>query len=344
MVDDIPTLAGELGRNGWATAILTSNVVTGKGFGVSRGYHNVVEIYNLIKHGPPITTEEYLPFLQDYLASIPQQKDVFVTLHLMDTHDPYSNPEPYKLLYAGIYDQIVQNFPWVNNQPPEFTAEQFKDKVIATCSSITYMDAMLPKLVKTIGDYRDPSNTVFILLSDHGEELCDHGKAGHGSTLYEELIHIPLLVWGDGVKPGKCKNFVNSIDLMPTILNLADVEVPANLEGVSFAGLLRDNVSTPPRAIFAAMQRGLFSSECVVDTPWKLIYEENAPELYDLIKDPKETQNQYHSKPVVFGYMRGILLQWWRSIHAGGTAVSNQRPVLSPQEIDVLRGLGYVQK
>jgi hypothetical protein len=82
----------------------------------------------------------------------------------------------------------------------------------------------------------------------------------------------------------------------------------------------------------------------VIDAPWKLIYTENAPELYDILNDPKETQNEYRSKPIMFGYMRGTLLEWWRNIHAGGIAESSQKLELSPQEINWLRGLGYIMK
>ena len=344
MVDSIPTLAGELNRNGWETVLLTSNFITGPRAGVSRGYKSVLELYNLIKHKPPITVREYLPVLNVYLAQVPPSNDVFITMHLMDTHEPYTVPDKYRSYYDGIYSQIEGEFPWLAGCPSGFTPEQIKDKVISICSAISYFDSVIPELIKTVANHRDPTNTIYILLSDHGEELCDHGGVGHGGTLYEEMIHIPLIVWGDGVKSGKSAGFVNSIDLMPTILEMAGVEVPSGLEGRSFAGQLSGDYSGQPRTIFSAMQKGLNSLKCAIDSPWKLIYTGDTPELYNLIDDPEETRNLCAEQQVVFGYMRGILWSWWRNIHAGGVAESNQQLVLSPQEIEILRGLGYVQK
>jgi hypothetical protein len=344
MVDNIPTMAGIFNQNGWETSIFTSNPMTGTTMGLSRGYKTIVDMNDYVKHPPPVLGEEYLPLLEEYLTGISRQKDVFITLHLMDTHEPYSIQRDSKNYYFGIYDQIKRKMPWLSQSTADLPPVFIKGRILSIYSSVSYFDTLLQQLASLVYKFRAPENTVFVLLSDHGEEVGDHGSFGHGRTLYEEMIHIPMIVWGDGVKAGRSEGFTNSIDLMPTLLQISGIDIPEGLEGRSFANQLNGDLIWEQRPIFSAMQNDIISLKCIVLDPWKLIYNGNTPELYNIAEDQKENHNKINSEKLAYGYMRGILWQWWREIHASGINENKQQLDLSPQDIEILKGLGYTQK
>ena len=343
MVEDIPTLAGILSRNNWNTAFFTSNALTGPHQEISRGFEKIYTLYDYVKSQGKFTMEDYLPWLGDYLAGIPPTSNAFLGIHLMDTHQPVIAPPKYLVDYAMVYDRILEQMPWLGQSYAAFTAK-VASWIIPHYAIQTYVDDKLPALVAAIGKYRDPGNTIFILLSDHGEELLDHNAFDHGETLFEEIVHIPLIIWGDGVVPARCKQYVSSIDLMPTILDLAGIESPQDIEGVSFAGKLGGDATVQPRPIFASTARGENYQKTVVFTPQKLTYNDNMPELFNLAADPREMNNEYTTNPIAFGYMRGILHEWWLGIFSSGIKVNKSQLSLPERDIEILKGLGYMQK
>lgn len=141
----------------------------------------------------------------------------------------------------------------------------------------------------------------------------------------------------------RSKQFVSSIDLMPTILDLAGIDSPVGIEGKSFAPKLNGDESSQTRPIFTSMVRGDFSLKSVIFTPWKVIYSNSKPELFNLIEDPREQENLQKTNTIAFGFMRGILKKWWCDIHSQGVSADNTPLNLSASEIEALKGLGYIQ-
>jgi choline-sulfatase len=342
MVNDVPTLAGILSQNNWDTGFFTSNALTATPQGVPRGFRKIYTLYDLVPNQGKYALEDYTPWLQDYLASVSPQSDAFITVHFMDTHQPIISSIEHQVEYARLYDQILEQMPWIYEKHAQFTAKILQ-WIIPLYAVETHFDEELPHILETISKYRDPSNTVFILLSDHGEELYDHNAFDHGETVFEEIIHIPLIIWGEGVVAGRCKQFESGMDLMPTILDLANIEPPPGILGVSFASRLGGDDSIQPRAVFAAVARGKGFQKTVVMDPWKLTYNDNMPELFNLASDPKEMNNQYTTSPIMFGYMRGILHEWWMAIFAQGMREDENHLSLPERDIEILKGLGYMQ-
>src|SRR5262249_14499383 len=134
--------------------------------------------------------------------------------------------------------------------------------------------------------------TLFVLTSDHGTEFYEHRRFDHGFTLYDEQLHVPLIVKLPGQPIGKIiGDRTSSIDVMPTILDLLDVAPPERqLRGVSLATAMQGQPYR--RDVFAETDYRQYTYKRAIITQdgWKLIYtlENKTRELYDLKADPGE--------------------------------------------------------
>lgn len=137
----------------------------------------------------------------------------FMWVHLYDPHEPYDPPEPYKSRYA---------------------AEPYDGE-------IAYMDSAIGKLLqelKTRGLY---DGAMIAIMADHGESLGAHGEDTHGFFLYDETIHVPLVIKLPHTRAGKGRRIddrVGLVDVMPTMLQTAGVAIPAEVQGESLFGLM----------------------------------------------------------------------------------------------------------
>ena len=103
--------------------------------------------------------------------------------------------------------------------------------------SIRGMDTEVGRLLARIDELGLRDRVVVAVVGDHGEEFLEHGELGHGNSLYKELVHVPLIVRGPGITPGASSdNLVSTIDLGPTVLSLAGVEIPRHLQGQALLG------------------------------------------------------------------------------------------------------------
>ena len=186
----------------------------------------------------------------------------FLFLHLFDPHAPYAPPEPYAT---------------------EFADAPYLGEVAA-------VDGHLAAFLAPIVDARD--STLVAFTSDHGESLGEHGEMTHGLFAYESTLRVPLLLWGGPIAPGRDERPARHVDLLPTLLDAADVRVPEGLSGIS---LLAEG-EHPDHSYFEALSanldfgwaplRGVLAGgEKFIDLP--------LAELYDLADDPAESTNLF---------------------------------------------------
>jgi arylsulfatase A-like enzyme len=131
-------------------------------------------------------------------------------------------------------------------------------------------------------------NTIIIITSDHGEAFGERGNFLHYQELYDEILHVPLLVRIPGMAGARKGSLVQSIDIMPTILECLGMNVPDSVDGRSFLGIVTGEQSSVNEFVFAQFR----SNYAVRSTKWKFIRRASlSEELYDLGRDPGETQN-----------------------------------------------------
>jgi arylsulfatase A-like enzyme len=182
-------------------------------------------------------------------------------------------------------------------------------------------------------------STVVIVLADHGEEFDEHGWLTHRVHLYDELIHVPLVIAGPGIPRGRVTTQVQGIDVLPTIAARLGVLLPPGLPG-------RDVLVTPrvERPAVAETEFGLTAGAGMTELlalrqpPWKLIW---APatghrELYDLAHDPGEHHDRFTDTPQAAAL--AAELSAWRAKAPAPPRPEGRDPALEQK----LRALGYV--
>ena len=162
-------------------------------------------------------------------------------------------------------------------------------------AEIAVADAQVAR-VWTVLRQRFADRGVLIVSADHGEAFGEHATFQHTKTLYEELVHVPLLVRGAGVVPRAIEERVGLVDLGPTILDLFGVETPAAFEGQSLVPLLEGGTVSLERPLIleGRLRRAMYAEgglKVIEDDRRKTV------EVYDLERDPGELTNLFGRDP-----------------------------------------------
>jgi arylsulfatase A-like enzyme/cytochrome c-type biogenesis protein CcmH/NrfG len=248
---------------------------------------------------------ETLKLSRDWLRSV-KEKPFFFFFHIYEPHTPYAPPEPYASRYPLRYDGEI--------------------------ASADHVVGELIDELKSLGVY---DRAVVVLLSDHGEGLNDHGEEEHGVLLYNEAIHVPLIVKLPKAQKagGTTARPVELLDVAPTVLGLLGLETPKLMPGVS---LLAESV--PPRRIYSEtfyprLHFGWNELFSLIDENHHYI-EGPDPELYDRNKDPGEKTNVLRDERRVYGTMRKDLEAYDRRL-APPAAVDEETR-------QAMQSLGYI--
>jgi arylsulfatase A-like enzyme len=276
----------------------------------------------------------------------------FAWVHYMDTHWPYHLEEgltnPRDIAQAW-QDLATMNGRSNSNGKELITAAQRQHFVGLYEQSLQYLDAQIGRLMSHLDRLDYDSNTVVVLLSDHGEEFLDHGRWGHWeSNLYDEILRVPLIIrmpdWsGSQVIPRQ----VRLLDLMPTILDLCGCPLPRDLLGVSLVPLW-----TQPKGEYdgdvaiSEMRRDPWHRIAVRTEAFKYIWDSkrpNQPDLYDLRADPAEKHNvsKHHPQEVS---------RFQVQVDAHRLRVAATEPAMAVPKLELdkevarrLRDLGYLE-
>jgi len=272
---------------------------------------------------------------REWLAQHGKQGGYFLFLHYMDPHDPY-----FEHPYHGVGYARVQ----LPNPDPELAPvleQTYRGEV-------AYLDRKLGELFDWMKEQGLYESTAIVLTADHGEEFYEHQGWWHGTTMYEEQLRVPLIIKLPGVNLGglRADMMVNSIDIAPTVMEMLQLQPPAELPGRSLLSV--GGFGLQGRTVFA---EGDFEGNvlaCARAKDWKLIRanKENPRGLpplglFDMIGDPGETRNVAEGHPDKVAELdrviKGTLTQ------AKARAVEGQTTELGEDEIDALRSLGYIQ-
>ena len=220
---------------------------------------------------------------------------------------------------------------------------------------IRYTDRGIGRLLQRLDELGLKEETVVVLTADHGEEFLDHGKLGHTSSLYEELIHVPLIVRDPGRKaagPAVVARPVSLVSLMPTLLGLAWLEFEEDrFQGPSLEPLLAGHEPDDAALLLAELdfvpvregrRVGEVHKKAVLGERFKLIRDDLTGrfELYDLAADPRELTNLAETDAARLSQLEEALAR--ALAFAASGAVAPQLRELDESEIERLKSLGYV--
>jgi arylsulfatase A-like enzyme len=344
----VTTLAERFREAGYRTGALQTNLVVVGDQGYDRGF----ESYTTLRAEPdPKSTFPASQQLVDAQTLDKQiqrwldesdQEPFFLYVQSMDAHFPYDAPPPFGEMFVDAEHVELPDNDFVRSLTPERRAEvqsfadQWNPQRYDGC--VAYADHWIGRLIDSLASRPAARRTAVIITSDHGEPLGDRDEFRHGHTLYEELVRVPLLIllpWAD--EPAEIDEIVSQIDLAPTLLDLAGIEIPGEFSGRS---LLRESKSMPSAAgelliIPDRVTRGGFIRE----GSWKLLLHERRAELFDLESDPAESVDLSARYPVTTGYLTSRLLERSAALREGRDAHS---PITDPELGEALKALGYV--
>jgi len=256
-----------------------------------------------------------------------------------DPHEPWDPPQWYVDLYDPGYDGEEVIYP--RYAPCDYLSEaELKHLRALYAGEVSLVDTWVGHLLTRIDELGLRDDTMVIFTTDHGFYHGEHGLMGKSIIaekfsaqvpLYEEVARIPLMVRAPGVEPGRRQAFAQTPDLMPTVLEMGGVEVPATVQGQSLAPVLRgehDEIRplaiTSPSIIHGTRARRFTT---ITDGEWSLIYPgarvdlsqaaessvvdsiariekaayagAGGPELYHLAADPGQQHNVFAEKRAV---------------------------------------------
>jgi uncharacterized sulfatase len=234
------------------------------------------------------------------------KEPLFLGVGFYRPHTPYVAPKRYFDMYplssitlpdnpADDYDDIPE--PAINIRPFNYglTDEQCRECKRAYYASISFMDAQVGRLLDALDRLQLADNTIVVLWGDHGYLLGQHGQ-WMKQSLFEESARVPLIIAAPGAKGNGqgCPRVVETIDIYPTLCDLAGVVAPDNLAGTSLRPLLENPTAPWSRPAFTQVARQGFPGRSVRTERWRYTewdHGRKGVELYDHDADPREFKN-----------------------------------------------------
>ncbi len=321
------TLAERLKEKGYQTGAFVGAFVLDSRWGLDQGFDYYFDNFDLTKYkrisldAVQRRGDEVIGEARRWIEANVGQK-FFAWIHLYDPHTPYDPPEPFKTQYAGrmfgLYD-----------------------------GEIAYVDQLIGEFIEFMKARGLLEKTLVIITADHGESLGEHRESAHGFFIYDAVLRIPLIIrfpQKSGIEGVVVSAQAQSIDLMPTILELAGASFPSSVQGKSLLPLLAGKKSRGRLAysetFYPRYHYGWSELRSLRKGNLKLIAAPR-PELYDLTLDPRETVNLYtKEKSLARKMSRELesLVKKYSSPEAARAVVEN----IDHESLLKLQTLGYI--
>jgi arylsulfatase A-like enzyme len=343
------TLAERFSAGGYRTLATTSNPVIAGRFGYDQGFD---EYHDPGKSVP--TDEALVDEAVAFLARSPAPG--FVYVHATGCHNPIE-PErrdaDYLARFGGGYDQAAMAERGLDPASPKLKFVLRKRRQQLDTETVGYLNTTYESLVRHIdrtvvarlvaglrqGNLYD--RTLLVITSDHGEELLEHGEYTHGRSVWNEVLHVPLVVKFPRDRkparlPAKVERVTQTVDLYPGLLRAAGLEVGA---GISGHDLFDPDAK---RELAYAQAPGVWA---LIDYPNKVVVSERArrARLFDLAADPRERADQAQSRPDELRRLVRVGEGLRELLPKIGAAQAESELTLDPATIEQLRSLGYIQ-
>ncbi len=298
------TMAAGLESGGFSTALFTSNVVASPAMGVGEDFQEICARGRGEEQLGDTTPEALLAMFARWLERGGRSR-FFAYIHLLPPHLPYEAPAVLKELFAG---QAPPNawqggFEFPDVAPPEGRREPppLEEWVNLYDANLRWADWAVGRVESLLRKRGLLDTTVFVVTSDHGEAFREHGYRYHSRGVYDELLHIPLLIRlpGNERVVGRVTSLTQTVDLLPTLFELLGVWYPEReVQGCSLLPVLSGE-ATGVRDYVYATSAGPVESYVVRDERSALILFKGGKQraLYDVEADPQQRRNVIDERP-----------------------------------------------
>jgi arylsulfatase A-like enzyme len=342
----IPPLAVILGDQGYKTAAFTGAGPISASFGFYKGFDSYNETTGALGgEGAGTDAREIANKATEWIHRN-RDRSFFLFVHTFEVHQPYT------------HDDFAREAAISRSDPLAYEIARYD-------SDLRFADRQIGRVIDAVRVDGLLQNTLIVFTSDHGEELGEgaprgYSFLGHGHSLYDELLHVPLVFRGLTAQP-VAKRFewqVRSIDILPTILDDLGVAKPDTVQGQSLLPMIRgkdsvdraayseattygterESLRTPAFKYVHRISYGEITEPSVHDFPLTPLHE-----LYDLRHDPGEIHNVAGSQPAILRRMERVM-KMVRPSSPLSMKEEESTPVvsMSPEVIENLRRLGYI--
>ncbi len=281
--DNHQTLSEYLQNEGYYTAGVYNNIVLSERYGFARGLYRYIDHAESAGINDPwkriaVPTAGFgIDETIRILERIPENVPFHLFVHLLDPHYPYTPPDEWNARIRRSEKTIDHD---------------------AYLSEVAYVDAQIGRLCRALRDRNVWDDTLIVIASDHGEEFVNpyDRPVGHGRTLFQTQLRVPLIFfWPDRIKGDRrVLQMVEAVDILPTILDLVDIELTRDISGESLAGLIDGEPKTHKKQyVFAEAIRRGEERKAILSGEYKLVYftDSDRRMLYHLNLDPNEEKD-----------------------------------------------------
>jgi len=311
------TLAEILKRNRYVTSAFVSSFTVDSRFGLDQGFdvYNDNLLVNIKEYKSERKAEKVFEDFSQWFHKNSTEK-FFCWLHFFDPHDPYDPPEPFKSEYES-------------------------NKYLG---EIAYVDYYVGKTVDLLKEKQVLEKTLIIIVGDHGEAFGEHEEFGHQIFCYEENLKVPFIFYAPGRIPENLTSDskVNLIDVMPTILDFTQLQIPDSVQGISLIPMIGRNKMIHREfyieSIYAREALGCAPTEGIIQGDFKFLRLPK-PELYNIKTDHKEKNNLFSKNPKLSRKLIKCLDELIKRYSSGKF---DSQSKLSQEEKRRLASLGYL--
>jgi len=334
---DVPSLAAVLGARGWRTGAVTEDGMLRAESGFSRGVSFYREHGKAEELGKPSLATATFDTAVRWIAAHAGER-FFLFVHTYVVHWPYEPPPEF---------DVFRTAEDAGAAPPVGPGRNLEALRRRYAGEARYGDALFGGLRAELSRLGLANRTLIVVTSDHGEEFGEHGGWSHSRTLYDEVLHVPLIFWAPRHLggPRRIPGPASLVDLMPTVLDVLDVPAPPGLEGLSLLAAAPAN----DRVVFADV--ALSDRRRVMartrDAKWVWDFKDGSVvEAFDLRADPRERQPvadaafRERGAPYLADYLNRAPAP--PAVPATAPDTPPDAPT-DPATIEKLRALGYVQ-
>jgi arylsulfatase A-like enzyme len=339
----VVTLQRSLGEAGYLTGSFSANPLASNLSNLHIGFDVAMTPNSFVRREPSgkVGSEELTDALIEWMTD-QRERPFFAYVHSMDPHTPLTEWDAPAHIGSG------------ESRPRDFYLRE-----------IFHNDLQIQRIYRWLEEHDLDRTTLFIVTADHGESFEEHGTSGHGTSTYQEEIHVPLIVvHPDRLRPRRDTRSVQLVDVMPTILEHCALDF--EIEGGRGVGLFGPGRGGTDRPVFSTrfaypLDRVLWEDPyretyAVREGRWKLVVRGTPPEetteleLFDLDRDPREQHDLSTEEAATASRLLAELTQYLTD-EAGSRerftarhlrAIDKTSMALSTREKTDLEALGYV--
>ena len=329
---------------GYRTAGVSPNPWITKQFGYAQGFDE----FHFIARAPANKVTESGREIIEQLSRSGLAEPFFLYLHFLDPHAPYNPPSN----YAGRFHGALARSPFTYD-------EEMLNLINLYDAEIAFLDSELGKFFEYLKDKKLYDELMIVVVSDHGEQFMEHGDLRHGYKLFNEEVHIPLIIKTGrrGAQGRVIEETVSTIDIVPTILDRLSMKRPENLPGVS----LLDEAALKTRRGVMSEIRKKYDMKSITDLPGNRLimdvrFDENNPDLARSLENwvaPgvvglfNSKQEYACTQPVQNKGLEAKLRGAFSEIHTSALKIvvsqSTTDEKIKDETIEQLKSLGYLQ-